>query len=75
MYLFELITRYIRGKKYKKKLKFDPFASDTIEPDEFCEHIFLPVDSSGEVLACSKCGLIVNKRDMKDTNIFKREQS
>ncbi len=72
MYLFELITRYIMGKKYKKASSFDPFAQDDIENSDNCEHIFLPIDSSGEVLACSKCGLVVNKKDLKDVNIFKR---
>lgn len=72
MYLFELITRYIMGKKYKKASSFDPFAQDDIENSDNCEHIFLPIDSSGEVLACSKCGFVVNKKDLKDVNIFKR---
>jgi len=70
MYLFELITKYIKGKKYKKESNYDPFAEDI--PEEECEHVFLPLDSTGEVLACSKCGLVVNKKDLKDVNIFKR---
>ena len=60
------------GKKYRKDSSFDPFAQDDIEYSDNCEHIFLPIDSSGEVLACSKCGLVVNKKDLKDVNIFKR---
>lgn len=75
MYLFELITKYIKGKRYRKSLDFDPFVQDE-ENDEFnsdeCEHVFLPIDSSGEVLACSKCGLVVKREDLKDVNIFKR---
>jgi hypothetical protein len=73
MYLFELITKYIKGKKYTRKSDFDPFAQDEIENFEECEHIFLPIDSTGETLACSKCGLVVNKKDMKDENIFKQK--
>ena len=72
MYIFELITRYIKGKKYKRKSDFDPFVQDDIENSEECEHIFLPVDSTGNVLACSKCGLVVNRENLKDINIFKR---
>lgn len=71
MYLLELITKYIQGKKYKRQNDFDPFAQDEVE-EECCEHVFLPVDSTGEVLACSKCGLVVNKKDLKDKNIFKQ---
>ena len=70
MYLFELITKYIIGKKYTRKNNFDPFAQDEIVEEE-CEHIFLPVDSTGEMFACSKCGLLVNKKDLKNKNIFK----
>ena len=28
-----------------------------------CEHNFMPVDSTGEVLACTKCGFVVKQRD------------
>lgn len=72
MYLFELITKYIMGKKYTSPEKFDPFAEESSEDISECEHIFMPVDSTGETLACSKCGLVVNKKDLKDENIFKR---
>ena len=73
MYLFELITRYIMGKKYKRESNFDPFASDDIENSEECEHVFLPIDSTGEILACSNCGIVVHREDLKDVNIFKRK--
>lgn len=73
MYLFELITRYIMGKKYKRESNFDPFANDDIENSEECEHVFLPIDSTGEILACSNCGLVVHREDLKDVNIFKRK--
>ena len=73
MYLFELIVRWISpNKKYESKRKFEPFAQDDMENLEDCEHVFLPVDSSGKILACSKCGLLVNKKDLKDKNIFNR---
>ena len=74
MYFIELIVKWINPKKkYKKRDNFDPFAQENI--DEGCEHIFLPVDSTGEVLACSKCGLVVNKNDLKDVNIFKNRKN
>lgn len=73
MYIFELLTKWINKKYVPPKRNFDPFAQDEI--DEDCEHIFLPIDSTGEVLACSKCGLVVNKSDLKDKNIFKRTKN
>lgn len=75
MYLFELITKYITGKKYKRVQNFDPFVQDDIENFEECDHVFLPVDSTGEILACSKCGLVVKREELKDVNIFKRNTS
>ena len=75
MYLFELITKYITGKKYKRVQNFDPFAQDDIENFEECDHVFLPLDSTGEILACSKCGLVVKREELKDVNIFKRNTS
>ncbi len=71
MYLIELIV-----KKFLKKDKTDgynPLSEDLDEDEdvENCEHIFMPIDSSGETLACTKCGLVVNKKDMKRRNIFR----
>ncbi len=72
MYLIELVVKLFSGKKKFKEASFDPFALDNLEASEDCEHIFLPVDSTGDTLACSKCGLVVNKKDLKAINIFKR---
>lgn len=71
MYLFELIVKWIfPNKKYDNKRVFDPFAFDDSDNSGDCEHIFLPIDSTGEILACSKCGLLVNKKDLKDKKYF-----
>lgn len=73
MYLFELITKYIMGKKYKRESFYDPLVQQ--DDNSFdCEHVFLPLDSSEEILACSKCGLVVKKEDLKDINIFKSKK-
>ena len=71
MYFLELITKWIKGKKYERKEKFDPFLQDDIETPEDCEHVFLPLDSTEEYFACSKCGFIVKKGELKNINIFK----
>lgn len=68
MYIFELILKYIRGKNYKQNLSPNILTqNDTnkAEDDEDCIHLFMPVDSSGEVLACKYCGLIIYKNDYK----------
>lgn len=70
MYFIELLV-----KKFLKKDKsegYDPLSSDNHDTEyENCEHIFMPIDSSGETLACTLCGLVVNKKDLKRKNIFK----
>lgn len=72
MYIFELICKYMNTKKSSSKI-FDPLNTQEKNEDdsEHCEHIFMPIDSTGDILACSKCGLVVNKKDLKKKNIFK----
>lgn len=56
MYIFELISKLIKDFKTKK-----PSSKDKVDENELypvCEHIFLPVDSTKKVLACTKCGVI-----------------
>jgi len=67
MYFIELLV-----KKFLKKEKLQGYNPMLAPEDEdvACEHIFMPVDSTGEILACTKCGLVVNKKDMKKKNIF-----
>ena len=50
MYILEILLKKITERKNKK---FAP-----LEEKEYgkCKHIFLPIDSSGKRLACSKCG-------------------
>ena len=41
-------------------------AKDIAKPEEdealTCNHNFMPVDSTGTVLACTKCGFVVKER-------------
>jgi len=61
MYIFELLYRFL-NKKYIKKNNFNPLDEINSSDEEKCEHIFLPVDSTGEILACTKCGYIIDKK-------------
>jgi hypothetical protein len=40
---------------------------DSQEVDDFvtCKHNFMPIDSTGKILACSKCGYVVKKNRLK----------
>jgi len=55
MYIIELFLKIkndIKKGKYKKQAKKEK------DLPEKCEHLFVPIDSTGKVLACSKCGEI-----------------
>ena len=61
MYIFELIAKL---KTLKNRLK--PTAQIEREPEELsCQHVFVPIDSLKENLACRKCGLMVKKKNLR----------
>ncbi len=66
MYIIELILKIkddFKKGKFKKQKKELPEI-------EKCDHLFLPIDSTGKVLACSKCGAVVKTKN-KQVNPFK----
>lgn len=63
MYIIELFF------KLKEKLNKPPKKEPQKEV-ETCEHIFLPVDSTKKILACSKCGMIYKLKE-GEINPFK----
>lgn len=66
MYIIEL---FIKLKNDIKMGKFKKRPIDNTEEIETCEHFFVPIDSTGRVLACSKCGELYKlKKD--ETNPF-----
>ena len=67
MYIIEL---FLKLKDDIKKGKFKKPKKQTIEPEEKCDHLFVPIDSTGRILACSKCGEIY-KLKKGETNPFK----
>lgn len=74
MYIIEIIVNtFLKLKKPKDTtfVQIDETFGGEVENSDDCEHIFMPIDSTKEVLACSKCGLVVNKKDLKKYNIFK----
>ena len=55
MYIVELFLKLIddiKSGKFKKR------SEAPAEEPEKCDHIFVPIDSTGRVLACTKCGEI-----------------
>ena len=68
MYIIELIGKIFTHKK--EKPSYDPIADGGQEDYEGCEHVFMPVDSTGEILSCTNCGLLVKRCELKNKNFF-----
>lgn len=61
------IIEYIVKKFSKKKVQpeYNPVASGEKDYEE-CEHVYMPIDSTGETLSCTKCGSLCKKSELKD---------
>ncbi len=71
MYFIELLVKYFKKDKIETILDkleneraIDPLDEkfETDDDSEHCEHLFLPVDSTGQTFACTKCGLVTDKK-------------
>ena len=65
MYILEVFIKWL-NKRQTKEIK--PKKPDFKEIDEAltCEHNFMPIDSSGLTLACTKCGFVVQSREKQN---------
>ena len=61
MYIFEVFIKWL-NKRQTKEIKPEKPNFEEIDEALTCEHNFMPVDSTGLILACTKCGFVV-KRD------------
>jgi len=75
MYIAELFIKWLNKNKrgnranpnnnFKEGVNVD--SDENIVSPEFdealtCKHSFMPVDSTGTVLACTKCGFVIKQR-------------
>ncbi len=68
--IYNLFLKFEKFILKLKKIEIPQNTNEEIEDDSTnCSHIFVPVDSTGKVLACTKCGEIY-KPTKKDTNPF-----
>ena len=78
MYIIEVFVRWLNKNKrgtganptkgYKEGVILDNDGEpikEEIDEALTCKHNFMPVDSTGQVLACTKCGFVVKRRDNK----------
>lgn len=72
MYIVELLITL--KEKFSSKPKEEVLSDEKDYEDLACEHIFVPLDSTKEVLACSKCGFLLHAKDIpkkdKGDNFF-----
>ncbi|MBQ7126354.1 hypothetical protein IJO12_04640 [bacterium] len=62
MYILEIFAKWLNKRETKEVVHEKP---DFKEVDEAltCEHNFMPIDSTGDILACTKCGFVVKKNE------------
>ena len=67
MYIIEYFIKWLnknkRGNSVNPKNIMKGDFSEVEDEALTCEHKFMPVDSTGKVLACTKCGFVVQSRD------------
>lgn len=69
MYFVELILKKLTQKK--EKATYNPLTEeDSLQETEVCEHIFMPIDSTNEILSCTKCGILKKRSELKNKNFF-----
>ena len=64
MYIIELFFKLKKDFK-DGKFNFKKKKQEEIK-EEICSHLFVPIDSTGKVLACSKCGVIYKVKKGKN---------
>ena len=67
MYIIEkLVKQYLEYKNGNSSPIVLPDTNDEAPEDIVgCKHNFMPIDSTGNILACSKCGYLVKKGKLK----------
>lgn len=48
----------------------DEIEPSTVDDSISCKHVFMPVDSTGEILSCVNCGLLRRKDQLNVKNFF-----
>ena len=65
MYIFELLNKLFKKKEQVVELHIEENVETELEDPLTCEHVFLPIDSTKTVLACSKCGYVIKNSKMR----------
>ncbi len=68
MYIIELFIKWLNKNNRGNSANPDKiYTEKSIQQDDDesvnCNHNFMPVDSTGTILACTKCGFVVKKNE------------
>ena len=74
MFIIEFLVKFFSNKKQVKiEQKMFDDEEEPLEDINTCAHIFLPIDSTKKVYACSKCGYVIKKEEYdRKRNIFRK---
>lgn len=62
MYILEVFIKWLNKRQTKEIIPEKP-TFEEVDDAIGCEHHFMPIDSTGLTLACTKCGFVVKKKD------------
>ena len=62
MYILEVFIKWLNKRQTKEIIPEKP-TFEEVDDAICCEHHFMPIDSTGLTLACTKCGFVVKKKD------------
>ncbi len=68
MYFIEFIIKKFMKRNEKPVYNLNP--NDENQDYECCEHLFMPIDSTAEILSCTKCGTLIRRSELKNKNFF-----
>lgn len=67
MYIIELFIKWLNKNNRGEGANPNNIYKERFEPEKDeaknCKHNFMPVDSTGNVLACTKCGFVVKRNE------------
>ena len=61
MYILEVFIKWLNKRQTKEIIPKKP-AFEDIDEALTCNHNFMPIDSTGLILACTKCGFVVEQK-------------
>ena len=62
MYIIEVFIKWLNKRQTKERKMQNPSFKE-VDEALTCEHNFMPVDSTGLILACTKCGFVIKSQD------------